>query len=235
MWLVDAIVNSSIYAAKPEDLNDPFDCQIDIEFELKKTMSNQHNHENTIIQKALNGSTFIDNWRNILSSCGVVSFSQNNEIYKVIDSILMWTHYADEHKGVCLEYLVDDGYIKDNWIGSEKDNTLVMCRCVKYEDELSLNCLNNTILEENEFIKDLLVDYLTTKTKPWSYENEGRIVFMENGPIDLPRQALVAVRFGLKSSNNHVSLIKRILSDYSPQTRVFKAIKEQNKIIFIDV
>lgn len=235
MWLLDAIVNSSIYAAKPDDLNDPFDCQIDIEFELKKAQSNKYNHENAIVKKMLNSTTFIDNWRRNLSSCGVVSFSQDNDIYKVIENILMWTHYADEHKGVCLEYVVDDEYIKDNWIGSEKDNALVICRQVKYENELSLNSLNKAITEENEFIKELLVDYLTTKTKPWCYENESRIVFMANGPVDLPRQALISVRFGLNSSDNHVSLIKRILSDYSPQTRVFKAIKEQNKISFIDI
>lgn len=235
MWLLDSIINSSIYAAKPESLNDPFDCQIDFEFELKSAVLNAMNHGNVTLQTALNSPAFIDNWRNILSSCGVVSFSQDGADHKTIENILMWTHYADEHKGVCLEYSVSDEYIKNNWISDNAENPLVICRPVNYKSELSLNCLGNIFKNEREFISALLGDYLTTKTTLCGYEREGRIIFTRNGAVALPRQALIAVRFGLKSPDEHVSLIKRILSDYSPQTRVFKAVKEKNNIKFIDV
>ncbi|HHQ4552753.1 TPA: DUF2971 domain-containing protein [Aeromonas veronii] len=235
MWLLDSIINSSIYAAKPESLNDPFDCQIDFEFELEKATSNKMNHANAILQAALNNPAFIDNWRNVLSSCGVVSFTQDYGSHKAIENILMWTHYADDHKGVCLEYSIDDKYIEQNWMGDDAKNKLVICRHVQYKNELSLNCLNKAFKYGEEFVSDLVVDYLTTKTTPWRYENEGRLIFKGSGVVALPRQSLTAVRFGLKSLDDHVRLIKRILSDYSPQTKVFKAIKDKNNIIFVDV
>lgn len=235
MWLLDSVINSSIYAAKPESLNDPFDCQIDLEFELKKATLNEMNHANAILQTALNNPAFIDNWRSVLSSCGVVSFTQDDASHKAIENILMWTHYADEHKGVCLEYSVGEEYINNNWIGDDAENPLVMCRSVNYKSELSINCLGNDFNNEREFVIALLEDYLTMKTTPWGYEHEGRIIFTKNGSVALPREALVAVRFGLKSSSDHVRLIKRILADYSPETRVFKAVKEKNNIKFIDV
>ncbi|MGU5655729.1 DUF2971 domain-containing protein [Aeromonas allosaccharophila] len=235
MWLLDSIINSSIYAAKPEFLNDPFDCQIDFEFELKKAALNEINHENSILQAALNSPAFLENWRSVLSSCGVVSFTQDDISHKAIENILMWTHYADEHKGVCLEYSVGEEYINNNWIGDNAENPLLMCRSVNYKSELSISCLDNNFKNERELVIALLEYYLTTKTKPWCYEHERRIVFTKNGSVALPREALTAVRFGLKSPDEHVLLISRILSDYSPETRVFKAVKEKNNIKFIDV
>lgn len=75
------------------------------------------------------------------------------------DDILMWSHYTDGHKGLCLEF------------DPTKEITLFgQALKVRYSyDYPSVNIIN--IGEPEEFRKALL-----TKSKHWEYEQEWRIV-----------------------------------------------------------
>ena len=94
------------------------------------------------------------------------------------DSILMWSHYADSHRGICLEIEY-----------SEVENF----RDVSYTDRRSNIKIYNLIsfLLANEFIgsqrdiskyknqKKLLTPFFV-KSKEWSYEKEVRCLFLRN-------------------------------------------------------
>jgi hypothetical protein len=65
--------------------NDPFDCNIElINFEK--------------IGKSKNEGKVEDAIRNKFNSIGVCCYTRN------VNSILMWSHYASNHKGFCVEY-----------------------------------------------------------------------------------------------------------------------------------
>lgn len=76
------------------------------------------------------------------------------------DNILMWSHYANFHKGVCLKYNTED------------------LKKYLYKVNYSANVLELTnIIRADKTIGDLFVQLvMTTKNSVWEYENEWRIV-----------------------------------------------------------
>ncbi|MCW3172944.1 DUF2971 domain-containing protein [Shewanella subflava] len=79
----------------------------------------------------------------------ICSLSNNN------NSILMWSHYAQEHQGIMVEY----------WFGGEFPCGVGIEK-VSYIDESKRN------LEKNLYVFN---QYLLTKNNDWSYEDEVRI------------------------------------------------------------
>ncbi|GAA80274.1 DUF2971 domain-containing protein [Pseudoalteromonas sp. BSi20495] len=79
----------------------------------------------------------------------ICSLSNNN------NSMLMWSHYAQEHKGIMVEY----------WFGGEFPYGVGIEK-VNYTDESKRN------LEKHLYIFN---QYLLTKNNDWSYEDEVRI------------------------------------------------------------
>ena len=96
---VDNIKNRVIWARKATDFNDPYDCLIttsSMERQIKRIKrigTNLLLKELEDMQKA-----FIDEAQKIRASQAVSCFSC------ICDSLLMWSHYADQHKGMCVVY-----------------------------------------------------------------------------------------------------------------------------------
>ncbi len=83
---------------------------------------------------------------------------------------LMWSHYANSHKGFCIEY---DFNVKCK----ERDELLMLP--VAYTKERTKLPWSLTKLDEKEMIKLMLtrtVQALLTKDDAWSYENEWRVI-----------------------------------------------------------
>lgn len=89
-------------------------------------------------------------------SFGIACFSE------VYDSLLMWSHYADYHRGICLEYSFED--IKK----------LVPFCPIIYTDQFE-NFLNYIDIRKEEINREAMKLFLS-KSKDWAYENEWRIV-----------------------------------------------------------
>jgi len=88
---------------------------------------------------------------------------------EVKDSIIMWSHYADKHKGFCVEYdLKSMSYPR-------KDMLLTLLFPVLYQNEL-FNSTNYLKLENENISKVISVYPAITKSKEWEYEKEWRIV-----------------------------------------------------------
>lgn len=79
----------------------------------------------------------------------ICSLSNNN------NSILMWSHYAQDHQGIMVEY----------WFGGEFPSGVGIEK-VSYSDESKRN------LEKDLYVFN---QYLLTKNNDWSYEDEVRI------------------------------------------------------------
>ena len=87
-----------------------------------------------------------------LNNCKVCCFSENNDI------LLMWSHYANKHQGVCIEFDLEK--LEDN----------------SFLDSLKAVNINKVIYGDiPKNINNLPVS-LFYKTKDWEYEKEYRIV-----------------------------------------------------------
>lgn len=108
----------------------------------------------------------IDLKNRILVSC----FSLKN------DSLLMWSHYADSHKGVCIEYdSIDDLFYKVNYQENIEHFKLydlsarIMAKLLQF---------NNIQFEDDWLIQNYGEPFIT-KSLEWKYEDEVRCLFYE--------------------------------------------------------
>jgi len=102
-----SIVNSELYFARPDCLNDPFDCQIDIIASFENAVSRADEPTRSLLKK-IRHNDYLDRLQTEIKNMGVCSFSLTQE------NRLMWSHYADEHRGICLTYSIPKSFIDEN-------------------------------------------------------------------------------------------------------------------------
>ena len=109
-----SLVNNTVWLANPSTFNDPFDCAVTLD--RKKFMESlehaidrigQQARPEDIAGKDLTGvrpgdaeayDEFLNGIKELLQETGVLCLSE------VPDNMLMWSHYADHHRGFCVEY-----------------------------------------------------------------------------------------------------------------------------------
>jgi len=132
-WALDNIRRRRLKISKIDDMNDPF------EFE---SVHSDHNPSQAALAKTK---------RDISETRGLLCFSRS------WNNILMWSHYGDRHKGICLGFDVPD----------EK------MRPVTYVDNVvTTGDLESPSNEKRVRVVDLL---LGAKYQGWYYEEEVRI------------------------------------------------------------
>jgi hypothetical protein len=137
----------------------------------------------------------------------------NNERYRVFclttspSSLLMWAHYGNKHKGLCLEF---DATAEKIW----------KARKVVYADKLPL--ANADLMRDHAA---LLETSLLTKSREWEYEDEYRLL-ARDGAIDptfslategnflkLPAGAITGVIAGARAD---VAKLREIIDHSAP-------------------
>lgn len=114
-WARDVFIKHEFYFPSPTNFNDPFDCKVPhldslpekqrkhfVEEFVRRRLGSISRHERRTATKNLSDKqTFIDLTSTIqknMDGCSLLCSSEQN------DDILMWSHYADSHRGICLEF-----------------------------------------------------------------------------------------------------------------------------------
>ena len=97
-YLIDTLVKGTIYCARPIRLNDPLDCQVDIKKAAEHAISLLSGKKKQNLVKLSKPNGLFDNIQKSIKNVGICSFSL------VLEEPLLWSHYANEHKGLCLTY-----------------------------------------------------------------------------------------------------------------------------------
>jgi len=174
-----SLLRNEFYAPTLVQLNDPFERTI-IEFIRSFSLKNGYIEINEVINK-------------IKNEIGIYSLSKKNGIP---DSELLWAHYANSHKGFCIEYDVD--LLMDN----ELIPPTVHKFDVIYED---INRAKIAKFSHTEVLKSLL----GYKSKAWEYENEIRLVFDKSGVKPYHPSAVKSVFFGLFMASKEKEIIQK--------------------------
>tara|TARA_R100001132_G_scaffold18544_1_gene16292 strand:+ start:11826 stop:12542 length:717 start_codon:yes stop_codon:yes gene_type:complete len=132
---------------------------------------------------------------------GVSCFSESNEI------ILQWSHYADHHKGFCLEF-------------DTKESPFSKVCKVDYVTEFPE--INPLYIHDEDAI-ETYVRLLRTKYTAWSYEREWRIIGPSAGSkLKYSSQALKAVYFGTKTDPQDMERISKIVRSHNEMVQLYK-------------
>lgn len=131
---------------------------------------------------------------------------------RIKDNILMWSHYADQHKGFCIEF----NRSPDNDLGNIK-----MTQPVKYYyDYPDVNPLDSDGNIDESIHKKMLF----SKAKDWAYEKEWRLTYEEGDKEEPMPGDITSIIFGLRMPDEHKNYIRKILVD-QPDIRYQEAIE----------
>lgn len=123
---------------------------------------------------------------------GVVCYSKEQ------NNILMWSHYADNHRGICLGFEPETPYNTYSNFSFENLNLVKYSKAVANPDlkEISMNNIR---------------DIYCTKAEDWKYEKEIRQVFNRKSQYTDYPGTLKDVIFGCNTPDADIRLIMRLL------------------------
>lgn len=204
--LIDSLVMSRLWCAKPDTLNDPLDCRIDLHEAWKRACSSATGGQKDFLQRVLDDPQgFFKNMEG-LWGVGICSFS--SDFGKHPSASVQWSHYADEHKGVRLLYHFPKSFAED------PQTKIYDVKEVTYKDNVLTNWLMSTNLGGPDFLNVLAAHYFTAKSPAWKHEREVRIIRRESGFLDIPFGFLEQVCFGLRTPQADIELVEKLAREY---------------------
>ena len=196
---IELLVNKQLWAATPASLNDPFEGEssyedvLDAAWDAYPLPQKKRNLYKKKIDKQL-------------TKTGICSFSKTRK------NQLMWAHYADEHRGICIGF---------NERRLKEENTDLYPVDVTYQVAYPyqkiidrLKYFENVPGENNisSIANDILYSILTTKYSSWKYEKERRLLREESGVINFSPKTVTSIAFGLRMDKRDKETLKILLS-----------------------
>ncbi|MGG3926878.1 DUF2971 domain-containing protein [Metabacillus fastidiosus] len=163
---METLKDNKFWLSKSTELNDPFDCQATYfdEKELRVLIEKMRGNGeiNISTDKLLNGikQMLIYNRENVK----VVCFTESP------DNMPMWGNYADNHRGICVEY--EFNKLEPN---NKFTKMLHPVGYDKYRYDIT-NILKKMIMENYDHTIYLIFFLMMMKHDSWEYEQEWRVL-----------------------------------------------------------
>lgn len=207
-------MNNKYYFSSPNGFNDPFDswCKIiadgtDDEFlKLFEKHGSQNGHKMLEQYRSANYITknklLKETLRISLETVGVFCLTELN------DNLLMYSHYADSHKGMCLQFTFDEEHSKK-------------LRKVVYSHD-------STLVKINVFKREYTEHVIMNKSNIWEYEREWRFIHLfKKGTTDrffsFPPGFLTGIIFGCKTPSKDEEMLRSVMK--SRAVKFYKAVQ----------
>lgn len=224
-----------LFFSSPRHFNDPFDCKVFPKYNfgtdaeilrkfIEMVRNKSPNAPESFIKKQANlefkkNISSIRNPDQFLSRAnkhvenfyGICSLTENKS------NLLMWSHYADSHKGFCVEFdakkLLE---ICQNYITIKE---LIILRKIIYSKSYPL------INPYDRDYDNSFFDWVITKSNDWEYENEWRLIYFKHpdNKIDFPDSIISSIYFGAKCIDEHIIEIKQLLKNKKIIPKLYKA------------
>lgn len=224
-WVERTVLHDEIYFGAAESFNDPFDLRAVFDFEADPAIQRadfirrSHDFEPHISERERNAAAdrvmadALDP-ANIATTTMMFQFMHNRMIRSAVgiycvsmvpDDILMWSHYASYHRGICLEF---DG------LGA----LMAQAQQVRYVVERPT--INPYAGEPERMMECSLL----TKAKQWGYEAEWRII-REGGPgtFRFDPAELTGIVIGASASQATVDTVRKWCAQRSSPLRITRA------------
>ncbi len=229
----ELLEQNTIYFPKPSNLNDPFECKAEYVAKANPIRRFIHFYRHAVNDK--NCKTLSDRvrfalmslkphfskereqraigkaneWhRKKINNAGILTFTEKN------DDTLMWSHYADNHKGVCLEF----DFNGDSTFGED--------RFWKVRYRRSYLPANFYSSDPDRKFKRICM----TKAYTWRYEKERRLVWEEGCktyPFD--PESLTGLIFGCRVEEDKRQAIIETLRMRKSHVNIYDAKMDVHK------
>lgn len=235
----DLILNNRIYYSNPLQFNDPFDCKMyGIKFSeesVERFMRERFERGMALVEKMQPRtvplpkevkSVFLEesikkSRSKTLEECVQVIQGLHDLVEKEIGvlclssdpmNILMYSHYADRHRGVCMEFTLQ----QDNIFNPEQ------VRYVRDFPSLDFGL-------SHDVNKALAVTLVATKSEVWEYEQEYRSLRGGGaGIVEIPDNYLSGIIFGCAASDETVQAVMDVVKQSGKNIKLSKAVKSDS-------
>lgn len=205
-FVYQSLINEELNVSSPSTFNDPYDCPI-------IALLNNEDKISQLIREAC------------LESIKIACFVKNTKLSykrngKIVDKLkskrrqkkeylnsLMWAHYADSHKGICIKYRFPNDLSVTT---GDNKSILSFFRDVEYDSEKLGKYSKKGVIS--------FKDAFFLKVKDWEYENELRFLHFDledtnlHKSIDIPG-CVEAIYFGLKCPKVERDAIMKIMKN----------------------
>lgn len=222
----DAILRSQMYWQTHTAFNDPFDCSPVLEFGLSRL--GWRSYHQGVISRNLSR---VDEKRRRAkqrfdrSSIQRLEASLKHAFWSAIgntafcclstdsQSVLMWSHYADYHRGICLEFRE-----------SVKDLTFVALP-VNYTKERPI------VRPTEEMNTDIFTSCVLSKSLDWEYEREFRMIDHGSGPgyRSFHPERLKSIILGCRVSEADEKYVYSMVSKNRKDIKIRKSVLNSSK------
>lgn len=215
---LNILTHNTMKFSSYSEFNDPFDCVVN--YDIEKSMEYVINERSDLLkaagehlklspaQRIQKKSVMLANIRrsmeqgaiaqDLASAWGICSLSDNP------NSILMWSHYADLHRGFVVEFETDDRYLADY-----PERTLASWP-VEYSESMP-----KTHMGVRGF--DAVKKQFLVKATDWSYEREHRCLAHVAGPgiHKFRPEIMTGVIAGAKMQANNFDKLQDLVAHYN--------------------
>lgn len=221
--------NTSFKFTSPLDFNDPFDCDTSI-LEFTRTADSVAEYKQALelsnlpllekmraLAEFYQPATFQKVYAHVakhkIETAKVTCFSKTHS------NTLMWSHYAQNHKGICLEF---NGSMPANDV-LERGTAFMV----------NVNYDRVGMIDYNLDKERAIVDLFTRKWSDWRYEEEVRIIIMDEEPIQkFDKSFLTGIIFGCRTPDSDKQEVLRLLSKGGYEVPVWCAVRGKFKLEF---
>jgi hypothetical protein len=209
-WTDQILRECELFYSSPKDLNDPFDCNLEVDLSLTEVEAETIVREAALangfsVGEALKAmkkadlknnqqwrqqiGTFIDQLRQQSSVCCFSTTPTNST---------MFAHYCENHTGICLQFSLD---------ARQRLGTPLMVEYGKTPPELRYTHLRNR--SDGALTKALFL----WKDAKWEYEDEWRVVRLNQpaGTVQFLPGDLMGVMFGSRATADGIARVKAAL------------------------
>ena len=222
------VVDSLLYLSARSELNDPFDVKSVLHF-TKEALHPPNYYKHLFKDKDLT-HTERKEIKNRLYSPEKIKNAIQTHLYETIEctgfhsfttkhrDLLMWSHYADGHRGVCLIFST-----------AHDVDTFIRALPVSYQQSLP-------VIEYSQSIgRDLVKKAFLTKAKPWKYEDERRIFCPKLAKkfLYFDPASLVGLILGANISTENEVVIRGLVDERVtkglPPLKMYRAFQSENE------
>ena len=204
--------NNTLKFTNPADFNDPFEFHnslVDRKLSAKHKLQIVRKYEKNLTAEKLrrykeiirkeSGETDSDDhifrlFEQKKQNTKVTCFSE------IDNNLLMWAHYADQHKGACIGFNIESLYSDfkhDSYLGQ-----------VKYYRKLITKNLS-------KYLDDAIFHWICSKGNDWKYEKEVRIILSSNNCeyLTFDIHSIKEITFGCRVIDENKRNIEKLIFD----------------------
>ncbi|MDP1727215.1 MAG: DUF2971 domain-containing protein [Bacteroidota bacterium] len=223
------LTHNEVYLSSPEEFNDPFDCGIEIAYDLlQKDERLRFEYFSTFVSRARKDLTPLqqsaevekliaekryenNKWLEYVHNQSLLELNKRFGFFCVTpvpDNILMWSHYSNSHKGFCVGFDSVKLFSLINGRGGQ----------VFYRDNYPLISPLLHPIEQS-------MHQTNSKAHFWNYEIEYRLMkhIKEGRILTLPPDVIRSVILGCSIPPQHKDEIVKTLKESQPNVMLYQA------------